>query len=39
MKIFATDDTASKIGAIIGTLLAIGVYCLMAYGTLLGLFH
>jgi hypothetical protein len=39
MKIFEAPDPASKIGAVIGTLLAIGVYCLMAYGTLLGLFH
>jgi hypothetical protein len=60
-QLYQTVYTASKIGAVVGTLLAIGalrqasrsqgaaasraqrpqigVYCLMAYGTLLGLFH
>jgi hypothetical protein len=39
MQIFEMDDTASRIGEVIGTLAAIGVYCLMAYGLYLGLFH
>jgi hypothetical protein len=39
MEIFATQDTASKIGSGIGALIAIGVYCLMAYCLYLGLFY
>ena len=39
MTNFDTQDTASTVGEIIGTLVAIGVYCLMAYGLYLGLFH
>jgi hypothetical protein len=39
MEMFATEDTASKIGSGIGTLIAIGVYCLMAYAMYLGLFY
>jgi hypothetical protein len=39
MEIFATQDTASKIGSGIGALIAIGVYCFKAYGVYLGLVH
>ncbi len=39
MKIFEAHDTAGKVGEAIGTLVAIGVYCLMAYGLYLGLFY
>jgi hypothetical protein len=39
MQIFQTHDPASKIGASIGTLIAVGVYGLMAYGLFLGLFY
>jgi hypothetical protein len=39
MQIFGMDDAASRIGEVIGTLVAIGVYCLVAYGLYLGLFH
>ena len=39
MKIFETTDAASIVGEVIGTLVAIGVYYLMAYGLYLGLIH
>jgi len=39
MQIFETHDLASTIGTYIGTGIAIGVYCLMAHGLFLGLFH
>ena len=39
MKIFETHDTATMIGEVIGTLLAFGAYCLMAYGLYFGMFH
>ena len=38
-KIVDGPDVATKIGEIIGTLVAISVYCLMAYGLYFGLFH
>ncbi len=34
---FESPDTATRIGEVIGTLIAVGVYGLMAYGLYLGL--
>jgi hypothetical protein len=34
-----SQDPATRIGEFIGGLIAIGVYCLMAYGLYLGLVH
>jgi hypothetical protein len=37
MRIFDTQDTAGRIGEVLGTLVAIGVYCLGAHTVLVTL--